>query len=174
MGFSTSLVVTVTFLGGYARRVAIDSLNMNKALQVTQVALERERKLTAIAGVVAALVHELGSPLATIKLASSELLEDLHEKDQIYSDLKLIFDQANRCKDILADMGSLGKDDQYIKVVDFLELISEAIQPFKVSGKNIQFSFNGNHVNDEFARFKSEKIPRVRKIQENIAQLFIE
>ena len=50
IGFCTSLIITVTFLGGYARRVAIDTLNMNKALQVTQVALERERKLTAIAG----------------------------------------------------------------------------------------------------------------------------
>ena len=65
---------------------------MNKECQATQVALERERKLTAIAGVVAALGHELGSPLATIKLASSELLEDLNENDQIYFDLKLIFD----------------------------------------------------------------------------------
>ncbi|OUX44731.1 hypothetical protein CBE37_00805 [bacterium TMED277] len=163
IGFCTSLVITVTFLGGYARRVAIDTLNMNKALEVTQVALERERKLTAIAGVVAALGHELGSPLATIKLASSELLEDIKEKDIIYSDLKLIFDQANRCKDILADMGSLGKDDQYVKVVDFLELISVAIEPYKVSGKNILLSFNGNYVNDQFIKFKAEKIPRVRK-----------
>ncbi len=167
-GFCTSLVITVTFLGGYARRVAIDTLNMNKALQVTQVALERERKLTAITGVVAALGHELGSPLATIKLASSELLEDLQEDDIIYSDLKLIFEQANRCKDILADMGYLGKDDQYVKVVDFLELISEAIEPFKASGKNILLSFNGNYVNDEFAKFKSEKIPRVKKEPELI------
>ena len=168
IGFCTSLIITVTFLGGYARRVAIDTLNMNKALQVTQVALERERKLTAIAGVVAALGHELGSPLATIKLASSELLEDLKEKNNIYSDLKLIFDQANRCKDILADMGSLGKDDQYVKVVDFLELISDAIEPYKISGKNILFSINGNYVNDDFVKFKSEKIPRVKKEPELI------
>ena len=68
---------------------------MNKALQATQVALERERKLTAIAGVVAALGHELGSPLATIKLAASELLDDLKEKDYMFSDVKLIFDQAS-------------------------------------------------------------------------------
>ena len=33
---------------------------------------------------------------------------------------------------ILVDMGSLGKDDQYVKVVDFLELISDAIEPYKV------------------------------------------
>jgi len=168
IGFCTSLVITVTFLGGYARRVSIDTLNMNKALQATQVELERERKLAAIAGVVAALGHELGFPLSTIKLASSELLEDLEENDQLFSDIKLIFNQANRCKAILADMGSLGKDDQYVKVVDLLELISEAIEPYKKSGKNILLSFNGNYFEKKSDTFNSEKIPRVRKEPELI------
>ena len=77
VGFSISLIITVTFLGSYARRIFLDNSNMNKALQATQMALERERKLTALTGVVAALGHELGSPLATIKLASSELLSEI-------------------------------------------------------------------------------------------------
>ena len=104
---------------------------MNKALQATQVALEREKKLTALTGVVAALGHELGSPLATIKLASSELLSELDHSSPIYQDIQLIFDQIERCKAIITDMGSFGKDDQYVKIIDFFTLLFEASQPYK-------------------------------------------
>ena len=88
VGFSASLIITVTFLGSYARRIFLDNSNMNRALQAAQVALERERKLTALTGVVAALGHELGSPLATIKLASSELLNEIDSDSPIYQDIK--------------------------------------------------------------------------------------
>ena len=54
-GFSASLIITVTFLGSYVRRIFLDNSKMNRAFQATQVALERERKLTALTGVVAAL-----------------------------------------------------------------------------------------------------------------------
>ena len=119
VGFSASLIITVTFLGSYVRRIFLDNSNMNKALQATQVALEKERKLTALTGVVAALGHELGSPLATIKLASSELLSEIDSDSPIYQDIKLIYEQIERCKTIISDMGSLGKDDQYVKIIDF-------------------------------------------------------
>ena len=46
-GFSVSLMITVSFLGSYARRIFLDNSSMNKALQATQVALEREKKLTS-------------------------------------------------------------------------------------------------------------------------------
>ena len=137
VGFSASLMITVTFLGSYARRIFLDNSNMNKALQATQVALERERKLTALTGVVAALGHELGSPLATIKLASSELLSEIDSDSPIYQDIKLIFDQIERCKAIISDMGSLGKDDQYVKIIDFVTLLFEASQPYKKLEKQI-------------------------------------
>ena len=42
---------------------------MSQALAATQMALAREQQLSALGGVVAAAAHELGTPLATIKLA---------------------------------------------------------------------------------------------------------
>ena len=67
-GYWTSLVIGVAFLGLYARRVTTEMHNMGDALLATQLALEREQKLTDLGGVIAAAAHELGTPLATIKL----------------------------------------------------------------------------------------------------------
>ncbi len=167
-GFSASLVITVTFLGSYARRVFLDNSNMNKALQATQVALEKERKLTALTGVVAALGHELGSPLATIKLASSELLSEIDSKSPIYEDVKLIFDQTERCKTIISDMGSLGKDDQYVKIIDFVTLLFEASQPHKKFEKKIIFRLNGVKQSHKGISIKEKMIPLVRREPELI------
>jgi two-component system, sensor histidine kinase RegB len=61
----------------FAQRVTAEIYAMSDALLATQMALAREQKLTDLGGVVAAAAHELGTPLATIKLVSSELVEEL-------------------------------------------------------------------------------------------------
>tara|TARA_A100001011_G_scaffold308744_1_gene324505 strand:- start:355 stop:1371 length:1017 start_codon:yes stop_codon:yes gene_type:complete len=167
-GFSVSLIITVTFLGSYVRKIFLDNTNMNRALQATQVALERERKLTALTGVVAALGHELGSPLATIKLVSSELLNEIESDSPIYQDIRLIFDQIERCKVIISDMGSLGKDDQYVKTIDFFTLLFEASQPYKKFDKEITFRLNGVRQGHEGISIKEKMIPLVRREPELI------
>ena len=70
-----ALVIAICFIGLYSRRVTSEIHSMSDALSATQLALSREQKLTDLGGVVAAAAHELGTPLATIKLTSSELIE---------------------------------------------------------------------------------------------------
>ena len=77
VGFWTALMIGIVFLAFYARRVTSETHLMSQALLATQMALSREQKLTDLGGVVAAAAHELGTPLATINLASTELKEDL-------------------------------------------------------------------------------------------------
>ena len=79
LGFWIAIVIGIVFLSSYARRVTKETHSMNQALLATQMALAREQKLTDLGGVVAAAAHELGTPLATIKLVSSELADDLAE-----------------------------------------------------------------------------------------------
>ena len=45
---------------------------MSQALAATQMALDREHKLTVLGGVVAAAAHEMGTPLATIKMVATD------------------------------------------------------------------------------------------------------
>ena len=82
-GFWVALVTGVVFVGIYARQVTQETLSMSDALFATQMALAREQKLTDLGGVIAAAAHELGTPLATIKLVSSELLDELGDNEEL-------------------------------------------------------------------------------------------
>ena len=59
--------------------------------------------------VIAAAAHELGTPLATIKLTAGELVEDLSHDPDLKEDAELIRQEANRCRDILHSMGRWAK-----------------------------------------------------------------
>ena len=137
-GFWVAIVIGVVFLGAYARRVTSELNTMSEALLATQMVLAREQKLTDLAGVVAAAAHELGTPLATIKLASSELIEELSGSPELLDDAKLIRDQAERCRDILLSMGRAGKDDAQLHNVPLVEVIREAAEPHSDRGKHIE------------------------------------
>lgn len=134
-----AIVIAVIFLGAYSHRVTVEMHAMSDALQATYMALSREQKLTDIGGVVAAAAHELGTPLATIKLASAELIEDLDDHPDLQEDARLIRDQADRCRDILRSMGQAGKDDLHLRQAPLGAVLREAAQPHAERGKLLHF-----------------------------------
>ncbi len=139
-GFWLSIVIGILFLGLYSRRVATEIRSMSDALLATQMALAREQKLTDLGGVVAAAAHELGTPLATIKLVSTEMMADLAGQPHLYDDAKLIREQADRCRDILRSMGRAGKDDLHMRNVPLETLLREAAEPHQSRGKRLSFA----------------------------------
>jgi two-component system sensor histidine kinase RegB len=133
----TALVIGILFTSAYARRVTSEVHSMSDALAATQMVLAREQKLTDLGGVVAAAAHELGTPLATIKLASSELLSDLQGQPELAEDAALISEQTDRCRDILRDMGRAGKDDLHLRQAPLTTVIEEAAEPHMNRGKTV-------------------------------------
>ncbi|MEO0937362.1 MAG: ActS/PrrB/RegB family redox-sensitive histidine kinase [Pseudomonadota bacterium] len=136
----TALVIAIGFIGAYSWRVTSEMHSMADALSATQEALSREQKLTDLGGVVAAAAHELGTPLATIKLASGELMEMLEDQPDLYEDAALIREQADRCREILRDMGRAGKSDTHLRQAPLIAVISEAAEPHEGRGKTIQYT----------------------------------
>ncbi|CUH65028.1 Sensor histidine kinase RegB [Thalassovita gelatinovora] len=132
-------VIAVVFLGAYSRRVTVEMHAMSDALQATYMALSREQKLTDIGGVVAAAAHELGTPLATIKLTSAELIEDLEDRPELQEDARLIREQADRCRDIMRSMGQAGKDDLHLRQAPLMAVLREAADPHLERGKALHF-----------------------------------
>jgi two-component system, sensor histidine kinase RegB len=139
-GFWLAIVTGVIFLGVYARRVASEMQSMSRALLATQMALAREQKLTDLGGVIAAAAHELGTPLATIKLVSAEMMDDLSGLPELKADAALIREQADRCRDILRSMGRAGKDDLHMRSAPLSAVVREAAEPHIARGKTLIFS----------------------------------
>jgi two-component system sensor histidine kinase RegB len=142
-GFLISITIGVVFLAVYAGRVTAEVHAMSDALTATQMALAREQKLTDLGGVVAAAAHELGTPLATIKLASGELIEELSDQPELREDAALIRDQADRCRDILRSMGQAGKEDLHMKQAPIGAVVREAAEPHANRGKQLHYDIGG-------------------------------
>lgn len=144
LGFWIAITIGIIFLSAYARRITSETQSMNQALLATQMALAREQKLTDLGGVVAAAAHELGTPLATIKLVSTELVEELGDQPELAEDARLIRDQADRCRDILRSMGRAGKDDLHLRSAPLGAVVREAAEPHANRGVAILSDFAAN------------------------------
>ncbi|MSU89437.1 ActS/PrrB/RegB family redox-sensitive histidine kinase [Rhodobacteraceae bacterium 2CG4] len=143
VGSWAALSLSIIFIGVYARLVSTETYSMSEALTATQLALEREQKLTALGGMVAAAAHELGTPLATIMLVSTELADELEDRPELAEDVALIRAQAVRCRDILAAMGRSGKDDLHVRHAPFSALVEEAAEPHVERGKRVILRVRG-------------------------------
>lgn len=91
----------MTFLALYAWRLAKESRQMSAALAATEFVLAREQKLHALDGLAAAAAHELGTPLSTITVVTSELARQLGPGNPHLEDIVLLKSQAQRCREIL-------------------------------------------------------------------------
>ena len=136
-GLWVSILIGIVFLSVYAGRVTAEIEQLAHALEATRLALSREQKLTDLGGVVAATAHELGTPLATIKLASAELEDDLADQPELAADARLIREQADRCRDILQSMGRAGKSDRLTRIAPLTEILREAAEPHVSRGKTV-------------------------------------
>ena len=168
-GMWAALLISIFFLGAYAYRVTDETFSMSRALTATQMALDREQRLTSLGGVVAAAAHELGTPLATIKLVSTELLDDLPDHSELREDIALINSQTDRCRDILHNMGRAGKDDTYLHNAPVSAVIQEAAAPHIERGKNIIIRVEGILLENQ--HIDQPEIPRLPEIIHGLRNL---
>ena len=166
-GFWMAINIGIIFLGLYSWRVASEIRSMADALLATQMALAREQKLTDLGGVVAAAAHELGTPLATIKLVSAELIAELAAFPDLRDDAALIRDQADRCRDILRSMGRAGKDDLHLHHALLTAVVQEAAEPHASRGKTLHFESSGADARPPLIRRQPEIIHGIRNLVQN-------
>ncbi|PKP62723.1 MAG: two-component sensor histidine kinase, partial [Alphaproteobacteria bacterium HGW-Alphaproteobacteria-8] len=90
LGIWGAITVGIAFMALYTRRIGMETARMAEALTAAQLALSREQRLTAIGALAAAAAHELGTPLATIKLISGELAREMKDQPEHAEDLALL------------------------------------------------------------------------------------
>jgi len=105
-GIWMALVIGIGFTSVYAWRIASESARMSAGLAATQLALSREHRLAALGALATAAAHELGTPLGTIAVVARELERALPENSPEVEDVRLLRDQAERCRAIIARLAN--------------------------------------------------------------------
>src|SRR5215472_6674344 len=105
-GIWASLVIGIGFTSIYAWRIASESARMSAGLTATQLALAREHRLASLGALATAAAHELGTPLGTIAVVARELERALPQGTPEVEDVKLLREQAERCRAILARLAN--------------------------------------------------------------------
>ena len=143
LGHWVALVIGVVFFAGYAHRVTVELSDTSNALFATQMALLREQRLQHLGGVVAAAAHEMGTPLATIKLIAGELADELSDRPELMSDAIALRDSADRCAAILRSMGRAGKDDLHMRAAPLGAVLEDAAGPHADRGPVVEINAAG-------------------------------
>ncbi|HUE66220.1 MAG TPA: ActS/PrrB/RegB family redox-sensitive histidine kinase [Rhizomicrobium sp.] len=105
-GIWIALVIGIGFTSVYAWRIASESARMSAGRAATQLALAREHRLAALGALATAAAHELGTPLGTIAVVARELERALPEHSREIDDVRLLREQAERCRAIIARLAN--------------------------------------------------------------------
>jgi two-component system sensor histidine kinase RegB len=127
-------LVAIVFIGAYAWQVAEESRVMADALTATELVLAREQHLSQLDGLAAAAAHELGTPLSTIALVAKELQNALGPDSPHAADVRLLREQAQRCREILGKLSALPSGWAPFEHVKLSALVDEIVAPHRNFG----------------------------------------
>ncbi|MCX6167969.1 MAG: ATP-binding protein [Ignavibacteriales bacterium] len=132
----------------------IDKLELAyQELKETQVQLHSAEKLASIGQLAAGVAHEINNPLGSIMLYASMLRRKIDKNagdQQSSDDLRLIMDEATRCKNIVSNLLNFARQGKIkISTVDLAEMISTIIKTLKANPDYFKISFSLNELSDE-------------------------
>ncbi len=132
-----SILLAIGYIGVYTWQVAEEARQLSDALAATELVLAREQHLSQLDGLAAAAAHELGTPLATITVVVREIERALDAHSPYADDVKLLREQAQRCREILAKITELPAGEPFDRV-PLSALIEEAVAPHRHFGVSIE------------------------------------
>ena len=138
VGVWCSIVIAIGVTSLYSFQVAEEARKLSDALAATELVLAREQHLTQLDGLAAAAAHELGTPLSTIVLVSRELEKTLSGNAAAAGDIKMLREQAQRCRDILSKITQLSSTGAPFDRMKLSTLIEETVAPHRDFGVAIK------------------------------------
>ena len=136
VGVWLSILLAIGYIGVYTWQIAEEARQLSDALAATELVLAREQHLSQLDGLAAAAAHELGTPLSTITVVARELERALDPNSPHADDVKLLREQAQRCREILAKITELPAGDMFDRM-PLSALIEEAVGPHRNFGVSI-------------------------------------
>jgi two-component system NtrC family sensor kinase len=112
----------------------------NEKLSSMKQALKQSEKLAHMGQLSAGIAHELNNPLGVVMMYSNILLEESPADDPVREDLKLIVEQAGRCKKIVGGLLNFARKNQVnYQSVNMRELADKSLESVIVP-ENVKIS----------------------------------
>lgn len=143
-----ALAIAIAFIGVHAWRVAEETRELSEALAATELVLAREQHLSALDGMAAAAAHELGTPLATITLVAKELARALPAGSPMADDIRLLGEQAQRCRAILRTLTSLEAGDAPFDRMPLSHILEDVVAPHRNFGIVIEVTLPARGIDE--------------------------
>src|SRR6202166_4147725 len=137
VGVWLSILLAIGYIGVHTWQVAEEARQLSRALAATELVLAREQHLSQLDGLAAAVAHELATPLATITVVAREIERALEANSPYAEDVKLLREQAQRCREILSKITELPAGEPFDRV-PLSALIEEAVAPHRHFGVSIE------------------------------------
>lgn len=134
LGIWFSLLLAVGFIGAHAWQITEEARLLAEALTATELVLAREQHLSQLDGLAAAAAHELGTPLSTIAVVVKELERSLEPGSPHAEDVKLLREQAQRCREILGKLTELSTASGPFDRLKLSALLEEVVAPHRNFG----------------------------------------
>ena len=140
---------------------SINSLNVtNEKLAKAKAALKQSEKLAHMGQLSAGIAHELNNPLGVITMYSNILMDEAPEGDPVRDDLKLIVEQADRCKKIVSGLLNFARKNQVaLTETDVVKFLQHSLNSL-IKPDNVQTVFQPN-IDDPIAMLDIDQMMQV-------------
>ena len=134
-GMWLAFVITVFFAVFFLSKIQKDLEDHLKTISALEMEKNKSEKLASLATLAAGAAHEFSTPLATIAIASGEMLDTMKEQEtdpELIADTKLIREQVEKCREILYQMSADAGEHMAETLRDFTigDLCSEILAWF--------------------------------------------
>jgi two-component system sensor histidine kinase RegB len=133
LGVWLTILLGIGFIGVYSWQITEEGRQLAEALAATELVLSREQHLSQLDGLAAAAAHELGTPLSTISVIAKELERAIEPNSPHADDIKLLREQSQRCRDILAKLTELSTGGPFDRM-PLSALLEEVVAPHRNFG----------------------------------------
>jgi two-component system sensor histidine kinase RegB len=152
LGIWLCILLALLYLGFYAWHIAEGARRLSDALAATELVLAREQHLSQLDGLAAAAAHELATPLATITVIAKELERSLEPGAAQADDVRVLREQAQRCRDILGKLTELSTSYEPFDRAPLSTLIEEVVAPHRNFGIEIEVVLPAERVGEPVGR----------------------
>lgn len=146
----------------------VNELNFkNTKLETVQQALKQSEKLAHLGQLSAGIAHEINNPLGIVIMYANILLDEANPDSEIYNDLKLVCEQALRCKTIVSGLLNFARKNKIryetLNILDFIESCKNSV----IIPANVKFEIINKLSNPIIAIDESQMMQALTNIVKN-------